>query len=77
MTLDRVEVGETVRGHDGRYTTVEAVEESDARVVVYNLEVSECHTFFVAGAGWGFSVWVHNEELCNLVAVLRDTASSA
>lgn len=60
--------GDRVRGHDGRYTAVDAVEPAGEAAVVYNVEVAGSHTFFVGGAGWGFSLWVHNDELCDLLA---------
>jgi hypothetical protein len=31
---------------------------------------SDYHTFFVGERGWGFSVWVHNDELCELLEAL-------
>jgi uncharacterized sporulation protein YeaH/YhbH (DUF444 family) len=38
--------------------------------------VSRWHTFFVGGGGWGFSVWVHNAEICDLLEKFRHARSS-
>lgn len=46
------------------------IEENDKLMTVYNLTVSDYHTFFVSGPGWGFSVWVHNQNLCEAVKEL-------
>jgi hypothetical protein len=44
--------------------------------VVHNIQVSRWHTFFVGGGGWGFSVWVHNHEICDLLKKFRQAQSS-
>jgi hypothetical protein len=63
--------GDTVRGLDGRWTGIDGIVESDVAEAVHNIQVSRWHTFFVGEAGWGFSVWVHNVELCNLLDDFR------
>ncbi len=69
--LHELNAGVEVRGKDGDYRTIDAIEQSDVPEVVYNIEVGEYHTFFVGGAGWDFAIWVHNERLCNLVNRLK------
>ena len=47
---------------------------------MYNVEVDEFHTFYVGGEDWGFRVWVHNDQLCELIALIevaKDAASAA
>jgi hypothetical protein len=40
---------------------VKGVEDTGEWATVYNLSVAECHTYFVGGSDWGFSVWAHNQ----------------
>jgi hypothetical protein len=47
---------------------------------VYNVRVSECHTCFVGGDKWGFSVWAHNaactpDEVSKATREVLSTAS--
>lgn len=46
--------------HDGQWVAVEAVTDLNEVATVYNLRVSEYHTYFVGSREWGFSVWAHN-----------------
>ena len=46
--------------HDGQWVTVEAVTDLKEVATVYNLRVSDYHTYFVGSRDWGFSVWAHN-----------------
>jgi len=55
-----LEVGDWLRGHDGRCLPVEAVTDSGEVTTVYNLCVAEYHTYFVGGRDWDFSIWAHN-----------------
>src|SRR5262249_20359541 len=55
--------GDLLRSHDGQWVPVEEVVDNGEESVVYNLRVSEYHTYFVGGEDWGFSVWAHN--LCD------------
>jgi len=52
--------GDLLLSHDGQRVTVEEVFDSGEFETVYNLRVSEHHTYFVGGKAWGFSVWAHN-----------------
>lgn len=52
--------GDVLRSHDGQGVTVEGVRPLREIVPVYNLRISEYHTYFVGSRGWGFSVWAHN-----------------
>jgi RHS repeat-associated protein len=53
-------VGEWLLSHDGQWVVVEEVKETGRVETVYNLRVSDFHTYFVGGEDWGFSVWAHN-----------------
>jgi RHS repeat-associated protein len=51
---------EQLLSHDGQWVAVESVTDSGEVTTVYNLRVSEYHTYFVGCEEWGFSVWAHN-----------------
>jgi hypothetical protein len=53
--------GAELSGHDGRWVAVEEVHRTGEYATVYNLRVSDFHTYFVGGLDWGFDVWAHNE----------------
>jgi hypothetical protein len=55
-----IEPGDQVLSHDGQLVTVEAVTDLEGVATVYNLRVSDYHTYFVGSREWGFSVWAHN-----------------
>jgi len=55
-----LEPGDMLRSHDGQWVPVEGVADSGEDSLVYNLRVSEDHTYFVGGREWGFSAWAHN-----------------
>jgi hypothetical protein len=57
-------VGAELVGYDGVTTKVEAIEQTDEYVVVYNMRVADWHTYFVGAEDWGFSVWAHNTKKC-------------
>jgi hypothetical protein len=60
--------GDLLRCHDGRTTPVETIVPTDEIATVYNLRITEYHTYFVGAEAWGFSVWAHNTyRLANLV----------
>lgn len=54
--------GERLLSHTGEWLVLEGVAETGEVVTVHNLEVEECHTYFVGGDEWGFSVWAHNAQ---------------
>jgi hypothetical protein len=56
-----LEPGDELRGHDGRWSAVEAVADLGEEETVYNLRVADYHTYFVGRREWGFSVWAHNQ----------------
>jgi hypothetical protein len=63
--------GQRLRSDEGPGAVVEEVCR-DVRVVpVYNVTVEDYHTYFVGGPDWGFSVWVHNQTICQLRDQLR------
>lgn len=53
--------GDLLRSENGRLIAVEEIVDSGVEEEVYNFAVEEYHTYFVAGADWGFSVWAHND----------------
>jgi hypothetical protein len=52
--------GDLFRGHDQKMAVVEAITNSGEQTKVYNLRISDYHTYFVGSREWGFSVWAHN-----------------
>jgi hypothetical protein len=52
---------------DGRRIPVEGIVDSGRVETVYNLEVEECHTYFVGEVEWEFAVWVHNAAVYQAV----------
>ena len=52
-----LKAGDALVGHDGQWVTVEEVYDTGEWERVYNLQVSEFHTYFVSDWDWGFSVW--------------------
>ena len=56
-----LEPGDLFRSHDGQWVPVQEVVDKGEESVVYNLRVSEYHTYFVGDESWGFSVWAHNQ----------------
>jgi hypothetical protein len=52
--------GDHLRSHDGQWTVVQEVRDSGEDGAVYNLRISDYHTYFVGSEEWGFSVWAHN-----------------
>jgi hypothetical protein len=55
-----VKPGDQFSSDDGQWVSVEAVTDLKEVTTVYNLRVSDYHTYFVGSLGWGFSVWAHN-----------------
>ena len=53
-------VGDKLITDDGRQKLVEDLHETGQWETVYNLRVSDYHTYFVGCAEWGFAVWAHN-----------------
>jgi hypothetical protein len=57
--------GDLVRSHDGEWIGIEGWEDTGELDLVYNLEVSHDHTYFVGHEQWPFSVWSHNSPPTN------------
>jgi hypothetical protein len=55
-----LQAGQQLLCEDGSTITVEALVDSGEWETVYNLTVSESHTYFVGCSDWGFAVWAHN-----------------
>ncbi len=52
--------GDLLSSHDGRWIPVEEVFDTGEWQTVYNLQVSDYHTYFVGSEEWAFTVWAHN-----------------
>ena len=52
--------GDRIASHNDQPAVVESVTITDRRETVYNLRVSQDHTYFVGRRDWGFSIWAHN-----------------
>lgn len=55
-----IQPGDQFRSHDRQWVTVEDIYDTGEIKTVYNVRVSEHHTYFVGERDWGFSVWAHN-----------------
>ena len=55
-----LEVGDLLLGTDGQLTPVEDVRFTGETKPVYNMSITNDHTYFVGDVDWQFSVWVHN-----------------
>ena len=55
-----LEVGDLLISTDGQLTPVEDVRFTGETKPVYNMSITNDHTYFVGDADWQFSVWVHN-----------------
>jgi hypothetical protein len=60
LCAKELQVGDYLASHDGQWVTVEVVTDLREVATVYNLRVSDYHTYFVGSREWGFSVWAHN-----------------
>jgi hypothetical protein len=67
------QAGDLLRSHDGQWVAVEEVSEASEQSVVYNLRISDYHTYFVGCRDWGFSVWAHNACHGNSLASAKPT----
>jgi hypothetical protein len=54
-------VGDLLSSHDGQWVAVQDLYDTGEYETVYNLRVADFHTYFVAGADWGWSAWAHNK----------------
>ena len=61
-TTAELQIGDLLSSHDGQWVPVEGVGNSGEVTTVYNLRISDYHTYFVSGASWAFSVWAHNNS---------------
>ena len=52
-----VEIGDALVGHDLKTVTVADLIDSGEFATVYNLRVSDYHTYFVGSRDWDFSLW--------------------
>jgi hypothetical protein len=79
IEADDLAIGDVLIGHAGQTSVLEGKKDGDW-ATVYNLRVGECHTCFVGGDKWGFSVWAHNaactpDEVSKATREVLSTAS--
>jgi hypothetical protein len=55
--------GDLLKTEGGWWLPVEEVYDTGEYERVYNLRVSDFHTYFVGTKDWGFAVWAHNQYL--------------
>jgi hypothetical protein len=60
--LAELAVGDRLLGESGDWLTIEALEDTGRYETVYNLRVSETHTYFIGEVTWGWCVWAHNYD---------------
>jgi hypothetical protein len=53
-------IGNLLSSHDGQWVAVEDLLDTGESELVFNLRVSDFHTYFVGSREWGFSAWAHN-----------------
>jgi hypothetical protein len=59
----KLTLGDKVLGHQGAMASIESLSLDEAVDTVYNLRVSDHHTYFVGSDAWRFSLWVHNTKI--------------
>jgi hypothetical protein len=75
VAVRELQVGDELSSHDGQWIKVEEVRETGEWETVYNIRVSECHTYFVGTPEWSFSVWAHNIS-CPNPGAIRDAVDT-
>jgi len=60
--VSELHVGDQLVTETGEIVTVEGLVETGEWTTLYNVRVSEWHTYFVGCDKWGFSVWAHNDS---------------
>jgi hypothetical protein len=61
-------------GEDGRWLVVEDLLDTGVWELVYNLRITDWHTYFVGTQDWGFAVWAHNSYSLDDYIAGKDTA---
>jgi YD repeat-containing protein len=57
-----LQVGDQLISHDGQLLRIDAIQSTLQIATVYNLRVTDYHTYFVGCDEWGWSVWAHNAK---------------
>jgi hypothetical protein len=52
--------GDELMTSAGGWVRCEGIADSGQVKTVYNVEVADCHTYFVGDTVWGFDLWAHN-----------------
>jgi hypothetical protein len=60
LPASELQVGDLLNSHDGQWVAVEDLLDTSEYETVYNLRITDYHTYFVGSRDWGFSVWAHN-----------------
>jgi len=70
-------VGDRLLCEDGRWAAVSDLLDTGEWETVYNLKVSDFHTYFVGTEDWGFSVWAHNVSCAEIGQTAEHAARKA
>jgi hypothetical protein len=70
-----VQVGDLLQCDDGGWQRVDGVRDTGTWQTVYNVRVSNWHTYFVGEEAWRWSLWVHNAEYAVHYTGKRNVAS--
>ncbi len=60
--------GDQFIGFDNQLVTVEAIRDTQTYERVYNVSVSDWHTYFIGKEDWGWSAWGHNDDCSQKLA---------
>jgi hypothetical protein len=60
INAGELHTGNELLSADGRWITLERVQDLGKIETVYNLRIADYHTYFLGCEHWGFSVWSHN-----------------
>ena len=71
LSVGELRVGDALRTDSGELLPVEAIEDSGKWEKVYNWEIEDYHTYFVASEEWGLAFWAHNLDCAGHARILR------
>lgn len=63
IDAQHLSTGDKLLSQNGTWQTVQSIKLTNEPLTAYNLTVNHHHTYFVAGSGNKYGVWVHNKEL--------------
>ncbi len=77
QTASELQTGDWLSSQDGRCIAVEYVRDMKEEATVYNLRISDYHTYFVGSREWDFSIWAHNADYASASRLIGVTDSQA